>query len=40
MIGINQFDYKRGTILSRDLHGPELLQKLYERDAALQPLPD
>jgi hypothetical protein len=24
-----------GEVLSRDLHRPELLQKLYERDAAL-----
>jgi hypothetical protein len=40
MIGINHYDYPRGTILSRDLHGPELLQQLHERDAALQPLAD
>jgi hypothetical protein len=40
LIGITTYDFKRGDILSRDLHGAELLQKLYERHAALEALPD
>jgi hypothetical protein len=40
LIGVMHYDYTRGTILSPDLHGWELLQQLYERDAALEPLPD
>ena len=40
MIGINHYDYPRGTVLSRDLHGAELLQRLHEPHAALEPLPD
>jgi hypothetical protein len=40
LIGIVHHSFKKGEILSRDLHGPELIQQLHERNAALQPLPD
>jgi hypothetical protein len=39
MIGITNYDFPRGTILTRDLHGDELLQQLHMRHAALEPLP-
>ncbi len=39
VIGIEVHDYPRGMVFDRDTHGVELLQKMYERDAALEPLP-
>jgi hypothetical protein len=40
VIGTSTYDFPRGMVFDRNLHGVELLEKLYERHAALVALPD
>ena len=40
VVGIDYYDFPAGMVFDRDLHGLELLQKMFERHAALEPLPD
>jgi hypothetical protein len=40
LIGIVEHSFKKGDVLSRDLHPPELIAALHERGAILQALPE
>jgi len=40
MVGIDNLDFRRGAIISRDGMMPELIQQLFQRGALLEALPD
>jgi hypothetical protein len=40
LVGVDHLTFKRGSIVTRDGISPQLIEKLYARNAMLEPLPD